>query len=86
MISKHCSISSGFNEALTRHPQTHPQSHISKSEQEQWHKGFFYSLAHWGSDVLPVPKKFMEWLDKQWSDEPTKGHVDGLTDSLTCHR
>ena len=49
-------------------------------------QGLYYSLGHWGSDVLPVPKEFMEWLDKQWSDEPTKGHVDGLTDRLTCHQ
>ena len=53
---------------------------MSAREQEQWHKGF---IAHWGSNVLPVPKEFMEWLDKQWSDDPTKGHVDGLTKSLT---
>ena len=49
-------------------------------------RGLFYLLGHWGSDVMPVPKEFMEWLDKQWSDEPTKGHVDELTDRLTCHQ
>ena len=48
-------------------------------------QGLLYSLGYWSSDLLPVPKKFMEWLVKEWSDEPTKGHVDGLTDRLTSH-
>ena len=31
-------------------------------------QGLYFSLGHWGSNVLPAPKGSM---DKQWTDEPT---------------
>ena len=72
-----------FEQGIDTSPPDYPQSHISEIEQEQWHKGFFTLWGIGAAISCLSKKKFMEWLVKEWSDEPTKGHVDGLTDRLT---